>query len=412
MDNQLMIRSEVIEARRSRSAGAIVLARPVSMKAAAGFGSAVVCALALLLGFGEYTSKVRVVGQLVPVGGAIKVVAGQFGRISARHVKEGDTVKAGQLLFELSAERIGVSGSVDARVAAQLAERRDQIVQRRAVTLGQLAQQTSSLAKQQRLAESELATHMGALAIQDALVNSARTTYERYNKLAKARFISPAQLAQYNNALNVELAKRSALALTLQTAQRALVQLRDEQAALAGQAKVASADASQNLATLAQETAEHDARRAMGVTSPADGVVTAFAYSVGQSVPAGTVLATVLPAGSTLEAQLLVPSRAKATIERGQQVQLRIDAFPYQKYGLVAGTVQQVELSPVTDAAPGAAPVYRATVALSSSGLMVYGKRKPLEAGMALEADIFNDRRRLIEWVFDPIISAAKGRAP
>lgn len=165
MDTQLMIRSEVIQARRSRSAGAIVLARPVSMKVAAGFGSAVVCALALLLGFGEYTSKVRVVGQLTPVGGAIKVVAGQFGRISARHVKEGDTVKVGQLLFELSAERIGVSGSVDARVAAQLAERRDQIVQRRAVTLDQLAQQTSSLAKQQRLAEGELATHKGALAI-------------------------------------------------------------------------------------------------------------------------------------------------------------------------------------------------------------------------------------------------------
>jgi membrane fusion protein len=122
------------------------------------------------------------------------------------------------------------------------------------------------------------------------------------------------------------------------------------------------------------------------------------------------VLATVLPAGSVLEAQLLVPSRAVASIERGQQVQLRLDAFPYQQYGLVAGTVKQVEDSPVTDGAPSAAPAYRVTVALSTNSLSIYGKRKPFKSGMTLDADIFNDRRRLIEWVFDPLISAAKGR--
>ena len=56
--------------------------------------------------------------------------------------------------------------------------------------------------------------------------------------------------------------------------------------------------------------------------------------------------------------------------------------------------------------------MYGATVALSTNALMVYGKRKRFEAGMSLEADIFQDRRRLIDWVFDPIISATKGRAP
>jgi hypothetical protein len=76
------IRAEVIEAHLSRKAGAIVLARPMPMKVAAGCGGAVVVALALLLGFGEYTSKVRVTGQLVTADGAIKVVGAQFGRIS------------------------------------------------------------------------------------------------------------------------------------------------------------------------------------------------------------------------------------------------------------------------------------------------------------------------------------------
>jgi membrane fusion protein len=106
---------------------------------AAGFGAAVVLALGLLLGFGEYTSKVHVTGQLIPAGGAIKVVAAQYGRITARHVREGDRVKAGQILFDLSAERIGSAGSVDARIGASLAARRDQLAQRRDAALGQLA---------------------------------------------------------------------------------------------------------------------------------------------------------------------------------------------------------------------------------------------------------------------------------
>ncbi|NHZ65625.1 hypothetical protein [Massilia genomosp. 1] len=92
------IRIEVIEARRSRKGGAIVLARPVPMKVAAACGGVIVLALALLLVFGECSSKVRVKGQLVYAGGAIKAVAPQFGRIVARHVQEGEAVRAGQVL--------------------------------------------------------------------------------------------------------------------------------------------------------------------------------------------------------------------------------------------------------------------------------------------------------------------------
>lgn len=409
------IRPEVIEAMRSRRAGAIVLARPAPTKVAAAFGGLVVLGVAALLAFGEYTSKVRVTGLLTPVGGAIKVVAGQFGRVSARHVREGDTVAAGQPLFELSAERVGAGGSIDDRVGAGLAERRAQLDLRRAATRDQLAGQAATLGRQRLLAEAELASHQGAIAIQDTLVRSARTTYERYAKLARQGFIAKSLLAQYANARDVELAKRAALTINLQNARRAVEQVKGEQAALAGQGRVAEADARNSLAALAQETAEHEGRRATAVLAPVAGRVTTFAYDIGQSVPAGTVLATVLPAGTRLEAKLLVPSHAKAAIRSGQRVELRIDAFPYQKYGLVHGTVEQVELSPITDIPPGTAPgavLYRATVTLPTDGLTMYGRRTPFEPGMTVQADIFNDRRRLIEWVFDPLVSAAKGRAP
>ena len=353
----------------------------------------------------------QVSGTLVPAGGALKVVAGQGGRITARHVREGQQVAAGQRLFDLTAERIGASGSIEARVKLQLAERREQIGQRRDAALGQLTLRAGALADQLRLAEAEVANHRGAISIGNEQVKSARATYERYATLARRDFVAPALLAQYKNALNIELAKRNALALNLGNAQRALLQVKQEAATLAGQGTIARAEASQNLAALDQEAAELDGRSAATVTAPAAGVVTALGFNVGQAVAAGTVLATVLPAGAKLEAQLLVPSRASAVIARGQPVLLRLDAFPYQKYGMLAGTVEQIELSPATDT-PAGAPLYRATVSLSADAVLMHGKRTPLESGMPLEADIFHDRRRLIEWVFDPLLSAAKGRAP
>ncbi|WP_166882559.1 HlyD family efflux transporter periplasmic adaptor subunit [Massilia mucilaginosa] len=413
------IRVEVIEASRSRKGGAIVVARPLPMKVAAACGAAVVLALALLLAFGEYSSKVKVTGQLAYAGGAIKAVAPQFGRIVARHVQEGQAVKAGQALFDLSAERISEDGSIDARIAASLATRREQIIQRREATLQQLALRSAAMADQERLVKSEIATHLGGISIGDELVKSAQASVDRISALAHQGFVSVAGLAQQKNMLNVERARRNALSVNLGNARSSLLQVQNERASLAAREKIAFTEAEQSLADIEQEAAEHEGRRTLRVTAPTAGAITALGYDVGQSVQAGTVVATILPMGSVLEAKLLIPSHAKSSVAVGQQVQMRIDAFPYQKYGLVAGTVKQVELNPINDGTkapdtPNAAdiPIYRATVAMSSNSMMMYGKRRPLEPGMTLEADVFHDRRKLIEWIVDPVISAARDRMP
>ncbi|RSZ59853.1 HlyD family efflux transporter periplasmic adaptor subunit [Massilia atriviolacea] len=413
------IRIEVIEARRSRKGGAIILARPVQMKVAAACGSAIVLVLALLLFFAEYSSKVKVKGQLVYAGGAIKAVAPQFGRIVARRVSESATVEAGQTLFDLSAERIGGTGSIDARITASLAMRREQTAQRRDAMLQQLALRAAALADQERLVKAEIAAHLGGIAIGNELVKSAQTSVDRNSTLAHQGFVSVATLAQHTNILNVERARRNALTVNLGNARASLLQVQNEKASLAAREKIAVSEAEQSLAALEQEAAEHEGRSTVRVTAPAAGTVTALGYDVGQSVPAGTVLATILPMGSVLEAKLLIPSQAKSSVVVGQQVQLRIDAFPYQKYGLVPGTVKQVELNPINDGAKAPdtpnvpdIPMYRATVAMSTNSMMMYGKRRPFEPGMTLEADVFHDRRKLIEWIVDPVVSVARDRVP
>lgn len=197
------------------------------------------------------------------------------------------------------------------------------------------------------------------------------------------------------------------------TVQRELLQVHEEAGTISGKLKLIASQSGHGLAIVEQEAVEHESRSRAQVLAPATGIVTALTQGPGQSVQAGVTLATIIPAGSELEAHLMVPSRAVGFIEPGQRVLLRLAAFSYQKFGQVAGTVARVERSPISEGVPGtgAEPVYRITVRLARQSVTAYGRTQQFKAGMTVEADILQDRRRLIEWVVDPLVSAAKGRA-
>ena len=129
-------------------------------------------------------------------------------------------------------------------------------------------------------------------------------------------------------------------------------------------------------------------------------------------VAAGQSLLSELPAGSMLQAQLLVPSRAIGFIEPGSRVVLRYQAFPYQKFGQQYGKVADISRSALSpsevaavlgQATRQAEPLYRVQVALDSQQVMAYGKAQSVKPGMALDADILMERRSLIEWLFEPL---------
>jgi membrane fusion protein len=127
-------------------------------------------------------------------------------------------------------------------------------------------------------------------------------------------------------------------------------------------------------------------------------------------VEPNTPLLSLLPSGARLQAQLLVPTRAAGFIRPGQEVALRYRAYPYQRFGHHLGRVTEVGRSVIQPneislPVPVQEAVYRVTVALPLQQVRAYGQAMPLQSGMALDADIRVDRRRLIEWVFDPLLS-------
>ncbi|HVG47786.1 MAG TPA: HlyD family secretion protein, partial [Rubellimicrobium sp.] len=111
------------------------------------------------------------------------------------------------------------------------------------------------------------------------------------------------------------------------------------------------------------------------------------------------------------QAELFVPTRAIGFVEVGQDVRILYDAFPYQHFGTYRGRVAKISQTILTSsdvAAPVTPrePAYRATVALERQDVDAYGKRMPLQPDMLLRADVILERRTLVQWILNPLLSA------
>src|SRR5258708_39514519 len=131
-------------------------------------------------------------------------------------------------------------------------------------------------------------------------------------------------------------------------------------------------------------------------------------------VTPATPLASPIPANTILEAHLFAPSRSIGFVRAGQEVLLRYVAYPHQKFGSHSARVTAIARNPLLPADLGFTPpdgsrepVYRIKVELASQTVGAYGLQEPLQARMQGEADILPDRPRLIEWVFQPLLSPA-----
>ena len=95
-------------------------------------------------------------------------------------------------------------------------------------------------------------------------------------------------------------------------------------------------------------------------------------------------------------------------IKPGDRVLLRYQAYPYQKFGTHSGHVLRISRSAVV-ASKGQADegeaVYRVLVSLNEQTVLAYGQPEALRPGMRLEADVMGERRRLYEWVLEPLYS-------
>ena len=152
-----------------------------------------------------------------------------------------------------------------------------------------------------------------------------------------------------------------------------------------------------------QELAKAEQVSAMQhLTAPVDGVVEQLSiYTVGAVVEAAQPLMSIVPGKEGLIAEVLVLNKDVGFIEIGDEVELKFEAFPFTKYGIIDGTVTSLSLDAIQDENMGL--VYLARVSMAEQQIRVLGRDVPLTSGMVVTAEVKTGKRRIIEFLLAPL---------
>ncbi len=409
-----LFRQQAIEHFGAKQYGTVILARSLSHRFLTIFFVLIAVAIVAFFLLFSTTRKAQTSGLLLPINGVIRVLPTQSGVVVDKRVQEGQSVKAGEVLFVLSSERSAAAGDAQKTISGLLQSRRDSYEIELKQSQIQARQRLAAL--EERVSAMELEAHKldAQIALQQQRVAISVQSYKRYEDLKATNYISVAQLQDKQAELLDQRQRLAELHRVKSSGQRDLASTEADMQDLQVQKQRDTAALQRNVSALQQDLTDSEARREMVIRAPQDGVVTAITATLGQTVGVNQTLASLLPIGAELGAEIYAPSRSVGFVKPGMQVLLRFQAYPYQKFGQYTATVRDVaatSLRPDELALPGAAagangePVYRIRLKLGEQSVQAYGKALPLKSGMLVDASILLEQRRLYEWVLEPLFS-------
>lgn len=190
--------------------------------------------------------------------------------------------------------------------------------------------------------------------------------------------------------------------------QAALMEARRQQATLAAETRRQLLDqlnlASQKAASLAQERIKAEQRsRLMRLTTPVAGVVQQLAVTtIGGVVTPAQPLLVIVPRENVLEVEAMLPNKDIGFVNPGQIAEIKVETFPYTKYGTLHGTVTQVSSDAIQDEKLGL--IYATRVRLGRDAIRVENRNVRLTPGMAVTVEVKTGTRRVIEYFLSPLL--------
>lgn len=415
MNNDLF-RQEALDAKKTKVLGSVALYCPPFRWVVITLIGLLVAVMIAFCIFGTYTKRESAQGVLVPENGMMTITAMSTGTVIALPAREGESLQKGSLIATVSSEISTRYGQTREAIAAQLefqqAGLKNQLInldQLHTETLKSLEEKVSLLGQQ----SAELETIFRQRTQQ---IQLSRTQLNKMSAMRKEGYASNTQVEQQQNELldasvRLQDVARQRIDIRQQLAQ-ARQQLREQPLSYNQQKN----ELQQKLSGITQSIMENESRRSIELHAPENGTVSAVLVKPGQIVTSGQTVAMMLPDNARLQARIMLSSRAIGFIRSGQRVVLRYQPFPWQKFGQQYGTVLEIsksalspqEVASLTGDGQVKESMYQVKVALDKQTVQVYGRQSSLHAGSALEADFIVDKRRLYEWVLEPLNALGK----
>lgn len=404
--------------------------------------------LALWLLFGRLDIVASAEGKLVPQTYLKIVQPAEGGIVREIRVREGESVTAGQVLMRMDTRiaeadlatltaELALRTLTLRRIDAELAnaafvkrlgdpqplfgEIEAQYRAHRQAYQDALAQEQAVLAK----AQHDLAAAREVQSKLTQVLPSYQKSAEAYQKLGREGFVGEILMQEKireriekEQDLKAQGANVEAAKAAIEQSERRLAQITSNYRKDLLRERVETENQHQRL----KQELEKQSHRAglLELKAPQAGVVKELAtHTLGTVVGPGTVLMTLVPRDEPLQAEVFVRNEDSGFVHEGQRVKVKLAAYPFQKYGMLEGTVTHLGADasdvrgPQDDQATGRAAGrqgafgYRALVALDSQVLEREATKLKLAAGMQVVAEIHQGERSVLEYLLSPVQKTA-----
>jgi hemolysin D len=399
---------------------------------APGRAAIVICALFFIALLWSVFGKIDIVavaqGRIVVSERTKTIQPLEASVVSKVLVKDGDAVKAGQVLIELDATTaIADQTSVAEQFKVSDADTQRASVLLNALTTGRapkgidaqlqaewqdIVARNAKLDAELRRREAEAATVQEAIAKLEATLPLARQREADVKGLAEQGFMNQ-HAGQDRSRERIELERDLALQRArLAEAAAAIAESRQNKAAFHAETQRAlrdrQAQAGLKRDQLAQEKHKTEQRsRLTQLSAPVDGTVQQLAvHTSGGVVTPAQVLMIIVPKDAEVTAEVVLENKDVGFVSAGQSAEVKLETFAFTRYGTVPATVAHLSADAVNDEKRGA--IFPATLKLSQTQLNVDGKRITLAPGMNLTAEIKTGKRRVIDYLLSPVQTATQ----
>ncbi|MGA2550724.1 MAG: HlyD family efflux transporter periplasmic adaptor subunit [Burkholderiaceae bacterium] len=405
-----LFRKEALDAQRDKFLGELTVARPLPLWVFTLLAAAIAAAVIAVAVWGQYQRRERVQGFLASQIGSVPMLISDAGQVKEIEVAEGDEVVAGQPLARVTIDRTTSSAASSSdTVLVEIGRRRAILEQERDETLALGDREVDQVHKRIADLRNEIAALDSEVALQRQRLKSAHDVELRYEGLAKDHFISDVGVQQKRDDVTDQELKLATLGRERASLEKDLGSAQLDEPALRLKTTTQVKQIARQMSELAQSSAEETLLGETVIRAPIAGTITNINVSQGQIVAADTPLATIIPTDNRLHVELLVPTRAIGFVHAGQLVQLRYEAFPYERFGQYKGVVESVgktawmqgeHLGPVAIREPA----YRIIVKLDRQTVRSGNQDLALRPGMLVSADLLMEKRTLLEWLFQPLL--------
>ncbi|NRA72609.1 MAG: HlyD family type I secretion periplasmic adaptor subunit [Gammaproteobacteria bacterium] len=383
--------------------------------------------------WGQLDVQATATGQLVVSGRSQVIQAYEQSRLIAIHVKNGQRVEQGTPLLSLNT--LGVNQDI-ARLLSQSQYYRDELIRYQvliagnqladhpnflSLTVEQQAQITANFLSEQQEYTATLAGVQAEIAVNLSSQAARQSDINALVKLSdniKLRLDARQALKQLNVISQVELLSQEKELLESQRLvaqqQAELAILRTKSLSLTQQLHSFSARkrrewfdkqkaAQLQIGALEQELSKFQEREQLEIIrSPVTGTVQQLTvYTLGAVLQPAQNLMIIAPDDSVTLAEIQILNKDVGFIYAGQTVTIKVDAFPYTRYGTIEATLLSVSRDSTKDERLGL--VFPAQVKLQHNNIMVDGQQVELSPGMSVVAEIKTDKRRVIDYLLSPI---------